>query len=410
MPTKMSGANAASIKTKNQRLFLQLARERNGISRAEFAKISGLTKGGTTAIASELIQNGLLFESDTANTKSGRKPVLLKLNPNYCYIIAIHLARSFVNISLCDFCGEILREDQFKYSERIAFEDVVDRICKMIDILIKDIERSRILGVSVIAPGPLDYNRGYILSPPKFNGWQNIPLVDILSKRLSMRVILDSDTNAVAMAEKTYGGWAYKNFIHILINEGLGVGIFMNDKILRIHNGYCPEVGHTTLDINGEKCSCGNVGCAEMYIAIPNIIKYYCDRAGKQEGTDYDIFKKIAEKAKAGDYLALSTIERECYYLSSFVTTMANTFFPEAIFLGGWIPNADYNFEERLSEMVSKKAISSNSYLPDIKISRVKEAHIRGAASIMITKFINGEIGIFEKITDEENRDESIEH
>lgn len=407
----MTGANTSLIKLRNQSLFLNLAREKDGISRVDFATISGLTKGGTTTIAAELIQLGLLHESEVVDTPDGRKPTLLKLTPNTCHVIAVQWSRTSMVYSLVDFAGGIRYSNSFCYGDDTSLESLLDTLARRVDEMISRMTPNNLLGLSLVTPGPLDIERGVILNPPMFHGWNNIPVVEMLSKRLGLRVTLDNNANANAIAEKCYGlGRLFDNFVHVVVDEGVGTGIVLNRKIFRVSAGMCPEMGHITISTEGQRCTCGNIGCAELYVSGINMARYYLDRAGiDREGDWPEVLKYIVENAKKGDYLCTQALQREVYYLSNFFTTISNIFYPQAIILGSWIARCGYDFAKEINRELEKTIISPSVQKPVVVMSKLENPTILGAATNMFQQFVQGEFGGYESVLGGRNGSETAE-
>ena len=91
----------------------------------------------------------------------------------------------------------------------------------------------RSLGLAAF--GPIDLDRasptyGYILSTPKL-AWQRCPIVDILHTALGVPVTVDTDVNAAALAEVTYGaGQGYDPLVYLTIGTGIGGGAVIHGR------------------------------------------------------------------------------------------------------------------------------------------------------------------------------------
>lgn len=99
--------------------------------------------------------------------------------------------------------------------------------------------------LGVASFGPLDLDKssktyGFITTTPK-PGWQNC---DLLSHFQHFRVPIgfDTDVNAPALAELTYGNHSGDSCAYITVGTGIGVGVVVNGR--PVHGLIHPEGGH----------------------------------------------------------------------------------------------------------------------------------------------------------------------
>src|SRR5690606_1693363 len=91
--------------------------------------------------------------------------------------------------------------------------------------------------------------------------------------RTNYRVLIRNISCARTIAEKNYGrGSDFDSFMLVVVDEGIGSGIIINNKLYQGVGGFGSEFGHTSICFNGKMCSCGNTGCLEAYASIPNIL------------------------------------------------------------------------------------------------------------------------------------------
>jgi len=125
--------------------------------------------------------------------------------------------------------------------------------------------RETIRGIGVCAPGPLDPNTGVVINPPNLKCWRNFPLATEISQRYGVRVKVDNDANAAALAEVLWGaGRGYKYVFYATIGTGIGTGIIFDGCIYHGRTGAAGEGGHVSIDCHGPVCGCGKRGCIEV--------------------------------------------------------------------------------------------------------------------------------------------------
>jgi len=156
-------------------------------------------------------------------------------------------------------------------------------VVQQIEIAVKDaiskVPDAHVTGVGVGAPGVVDDN-GIVKAPPNFVQWDEVPLKqDIAQLFPGLRVDIENDANAAAIAESKFGaGTQLPDFLFVIWGTGVGGGIIMNHKIFRGPTGGAGEIGHITIDYNGPSCNCGNVGCVEAYVGQ----RYLSQRAAQR--------------------------------------------------------------------------------------------------------------------------------
>jgi predicted NBD/HSP70 family sugar kinase len=109
-----------------------------------------------------------------------------------------------------------------------------------------------IYGIGSGGPGPLDARQGMLISPPNFPGWPSMPIRRIVQERTGFPVFIDNDANAAALAEKWFGAAReMESFAYILIEDGVGGGIFVGGDIYRGEHDVAGEVGHMSVNFSG---------------------------------------------------------------------------------------------------------------------------------------------------------------
>jgi glucokinase len=120
---------------------------------------------------------------------------------------------------------------------------------------------------------------GVVFAPPTLPGWDNVPLRDLFHERFGVPIFVKNDANFATLAEYLFGaGRGCKELVYMTISTGIGGGIITDGKILEGISGTAAELGHMTIDWQGERCNCGNIGCLE-HIASGTAIARYANEA-----------------------------------------------------------------------------------------------------------------------------------
>jgi glucokinase len=248
---------------------------------------------------------------------------------------------------------------------------VVDRIVRMIDTVIAETiaqtgaKRDDMIGVGVGAPGPLDRERGIVVTTPNL-GWTNFPLRDVISERSRLPVRIDNDANCATLGEWWLGAASgADNVIGMTIGTGIGGGVIIGGRLYHGASDVAGEIGHATIDITGRRCKCGNYGCLEAYASGPSI----ADRAREAISSDDCLMLKMAggdasritaatvyEAAKRGDDVALDVVRETSRFLGAGVANLLNIFNPDVVVICGGVTQAGDTLFAPLRREVRKRA------------------------------------------------------
>ncbi len=339
----VKGTNSAIMKEKNKKLILGMIRKER-CSRAAIAERTGLTRASVTMLVEELIADGFVLETEAQYSGVGRRPINLELCPEGGLAIGVALTRNGWSVGMTDLCGQLIQPEKHG-SVKHPVNEVLQQIAEAIKQLVKIKENSRILGVGVASPGPVDYRMNQILNPPNFGAWHGAEIGKRLSEMCGVAVRLENVSNASALAEAYFGECTNEeNYCYLIVDEGIGSGIVVNGKLYRGKNGYGSELGHTSIDYKGRACECGNIGCLEKYASIPAVLT----------GTSYQTWQEAVDAQDE------NLIQKEAGYLSGALVNLINLFDLNKIILGGDLAYQGEWISEQVSEQVNRRIITNN--------------------------------------------------
>lgn len=200
-----------------------------------------------------------------------------------------------------------------------------------------------ILGIGVGSPGPLDTEKGILVSSANMKGISNVPIIPFLKDKFGLPCFYENDANCAALGEAYFG--EYKNLSSQLIltlGTGLGGGFVSNGKLYSGYLGNGIEIGHTTAVIGGRDCGCGQKGCVESYFSTKAFIGSYAEKTGN----NLQNAKEFFELVRKGDPNAIQILEFGTECLAHAIRGAIHILNPEAIVLvGGITKSADLFFE-----------------------------------------------------------------
>ncbi len=229
--------------------------------------------------------------------------------------------------------------------------------------------RADVLGVGIGCPGPLDLRAGVIGATPNL-GWEGFPIRDRIAGALGLPASLDNDANCATYGEWWQGaGRGTRSLVGVTLGTGIGGGFIEGGRLLRGASGSACEIGHTTIDVSGRLCGCGNHGCLEAYASGPAIAARA--REGLASGVesrlpelvDGDLGRVTAatvyEASRLGDLWAREVVAETARFLGVGLANLVNTFNPEMIVVVGGVTRAGDHLFRPLREEVGRRAFSS---------------------------------------------------
>ena len=382
--------NKEAMKQENQRQVLSLI-DRHPISRSGLAKETGLTQSAISSIINNLISDNIVAEiGKYDDTSLGRKPTLLDINASWGYIIGISIDREGFDIGIVNVKGNVIgKATHLNYDDDVS--NALDNITRETESLIakNQINPDRIIGIGVIAPGPVDAVSGKILNPRALDSWHYLNLRDELQKRLPYQTYVQHNSNALARAEYRMGlGSKYNSFALFVVNSGIGLGLSLNRQIYTGANGLGCEIGHTSIDINGRLCCCGNRGCLELYASTAAIL-YEAGRVRK----DITTWQDLIDKAYEGDTFCDSLLDIQARYLAHSIINLNNLLELDAVIITGMASYLGELLLEKIRVHVCQSVMSKSTRSLVIENSSIREnAMVIAAGAVVNDKLFNGNL------------------
>ncbi len=348
---RMSGQVGGMYHPNSRSIVLDAIRAAGTVSRVGLTQRTGLTGATISTVVRRLINDGLVLETGRAESTGGKPRVLLQLNQTSRFAVGVLLDHSGITYVLTDLGGAVVARMS---RSGAGVEDppvVVARMAREVHALIDGVgvERSRVLGLGLVSPGPFTPQSGMRLTPPAMRHWKDFPLDRELEAAVGLPVILDNDATAAALGEYWSGGvGTTTTFASVFMGTGIGAGLLVNGSLYRGASGNAGEIGHICLDIEGPECWCGARGCTEALagpaaVAAAARADHAIARASGLDavdaaGTPWSVaaeFAAVARAARRGDQGARALLEDSARYLAVATRTLANILDLELIVLTG---------------------------------------------------------------------------
>lgn len=272
-------------------------------------------------------------------------------------------------VVLCEKKGTSIK-DKIRFDTRVerGWKEIVEELLTSAEKIIErnDLSTEDIISCGVSCGGPLDAEKGIIMRPPNLPDWDNVPLADMVSERLSVPCKIRNDADACALAEWQFGaGKGTKNMIFLTFGTGMGAGLILDGRLYSGTNGTAGEVGHIRLDDDGP-VGYGKAGSFEGFCSGGGIAnlgkKMLAIYNGETELSMLDLSAKtIAEAAKNGDKLALAIYKKSGEKLGLGLSILIDIFNPQKIVIGSIFQRSGELLVDAMNETIRKEALSFNA-------------------------------------------------
>jgi glucokinase-like ROK family protein len=383
--------------SKAESLVLNLIRKEQTLSRMDLVELTEFSRSKVSGCINSLQTKEFVIESGISNNTGGRRSVLFSLNGDKGLLFGADLGATSLDLIITDLNGMQL----WRYAEPITIKDgpikTLDRICDLFETQLDeaDLTNKPILAFGVGVPGPVDFKRGMVVSPPIMPGWDRFPIIEYLHKRFPDTLIaVDNDVNIMALGEIVQGnGVGEENIIFVKIGTGIGAGITCEGRIYRGTCGCAGDIGHICVDKNGPLCPCGNLGCLEVVAggaAIAEkalqaildgkstILKKYYD-ANNQRITAVD----IGNAAKEGDEISIEIIRESGELIGSVLASLVNFYNPSMVVIGGGVSKIGNILLSSIRQSILKRSLPLSTKDLKIVFSKIlDDAGVFGAVNL----------------------------
>jgi glucokinase len=310
-------------------------------------------------------------------------------------VVGVDIGGTKVAAGLVNAEGKILARNRTPMLTTGAPSNGLAAVSAAIRGLFPDVpSQNQIAAIGICAPGPLNPNTGVIINPPNLTIWNNYPLAEEMRRLHNVRVTVDNDANAAALAEAKWGaGRGYPNIFYASVGTGIGTGIIFDGRIYHGKTGAAAEGGHMGIDSNGPVCNCGKRGCIETLAAGPAIARRARQKLGQNpnsvllEMSGGDIQKVSSEMVgrahAAGDPVAKEVMRETLDLLAYWLGSIIDLLEPDVIVIGGGVSSLLAPFLDEIRERWRGACLNPSPLdIPLLLAHYGEDAGIAGAAAL----------------------------
>ena len=365
-------------------LILRMLRDAGPLPRAELARRSGLSPTTLTKLTGRLIEYGIIGETEPAADAAssafiGRPPIDIALLSDSFYVLAVHIGLDTVRVALANLRAELFRQTDFRFVPgHDTAEAVIGQLAASIRTLLAKarIARSRILGIGVAAPGPVDESHRRILLSINV-GWRDVPFADLLEEAIGLPVTVEHNVRAMALGEYRRAGWHGLSLLFVYMKTGLGAGMIIGGAAFRPGRYGVMELGHMKVVQDGRLCACGSYGCLETVLSERSLTESVTQAGGNAA----DLMQAVTQI----DPIRVPAVE----HLTTALASAVNLLNPDLIVLGGLFAEAPDRLFSDVDTELRKKVFPVLRDSIRLERSRLGfDAGLVGAAAVALDTFL----------------------
>lgn len=297
--------------------------------------------------------------------------------------LGVDIGGTAVKIGLVNDNGDVVYQNSYNVNFDNYKTPIIQTVKKSIALFLQknNVNIKDLSGIGVSATGQIDVNTGTVIgSGGNIKNWNNTNIKKQLEDKFKLKTTVINDANAVALGEFWIGnGKGYSNIIAITIGTGIGGGIIINSNLLNGSMGIAGELGHFSINCNGNRCSCGNLGCYETYgsmtalvNSIKNNQKLLNELNMKQNQINGKVIFDLIENEKVN-----LIVESWIDHIAEGLVSLTHIFNPEIILIGGGVSNQDY-FINKVRLKVLEKIMPNFG-----KNLKIKQAKLNNTAGLV---------------------------
>lgn len=250
---------------------LQLIRRSEGLTRAEIIQRTGLARSTVGNRLDALQEAGFISLGTPTSSARGRPPSQFHFRHDGGALLIAEAGATGVRLALTDLSGTILHESRAALDITMGPVAWLGAVEALFDELLTlaSFEAREVKGIGISVPGPVDFDRGVVVSPPIMTGWDGYPIRSWFSARFDCPVLVENDANAITLGEHRASHSHRSSMVLLKLATGIGAGIITGGQVYRGADGAAGDIGHIQINPPDVEvppvCRCGNTGCIEAY-------------------------------------------------------------------------------------------------------------------------------------------------
>jgi predicted NBD/HSP70 family sugar kinase len=360
----------------NERTVLELIHRQGPLSRAQVARVSGLSKPTVSLALTGLLGSRLVREVGRSRGDRGPSALLYELNPAAGWVAGIDIGRNWVRAAIADIAGNLVaRRDE--HARVGSAKSLIGQVGSIARRLAGEagIDWSQVTHATLGSPGVFDPVHGYVAMAPNLPGWGRTGIVQAVREELGANVSFENDVNLAALAERTDGlGRNVADFVFMSVGTGVGMALVIDGHLYRGAHGAAGEIAYMPVGKADPRDPATRRRGAFEESASAAAITRHAQRLGMRPPLTAE---RVFVAARRGNAAAIRVVEDEARMLGLAIATVTPVVDPELVILGGGIGR---NGGDLLVESIARELRQLLPFRPRVAVSTLGEdAVVRGA-------------------------------
>jgi predicted NBD/HSP70 family sugar kinase len=377
---RVTAGTPSLLRAINERSVLELIHRRGPLSRAQVARVSGLSKPTVSLALTGLLDARLVREVGRSRGERGPSALLYELNPAAGWVVGIDVGRRWARAAIADIAGTIVarRDERAKVGSARTLITQIGSVARRLAGE-AGVDWAQVTHAVLGSPGVFDPARDYVAMAPNLPGWSRHGLVDAVRAELGTNVTFENDVNMAALAEREHGhGRNVDTFVFLAVGTGVGMALVIDGRLYRGAHGAAGEIAYLPIGVGDPRDpSNRRRGAFEEAAAAAGIV-----RTARELGyANPTTAERIFAAARRGDAIARRVVQIEADRLALAIASITPVVDPELVILGGGIGrNGDL-----LLEPIEHELRRLLPFRPRVVVSALgEEAVLQGAIAIAL--------------------------
>lgn len=352
----------------NTTALLQVIYQHGAMSRQLLHQHTGLSWGAISNIVADLLAKGILVETPVEGKHSGRPPTEVDINSRKYLFGGIDINMQGLCCVITNVVGQTLislHEADIGQTAQAVLDKCSVLLRRALEAL--KLQPQEISGIGISIQGSIDQSCRISLYSPHLPEWNHVHVCDYFEAQFGVPAMLFHDTNAMLLAERRKTNHRVQHMAFIRLGMGFGMSLMINGQSYSGADGNASEYGHTIIQPDGLRCTCGNRGCLEAYVSGRSLLQQ--TKAGVEagqsqiqltQGDDIGNLARLAQAARAGNEFERSLFRKMGHYFGLAMVNLINALNPELIVVGGDLSHFSDLYLEEANAIIQERAWKQN--------------------------------------------------
>jgi predicted NBD/HSP70 family sugar kinase len=352
------------LRALNEQLLLRHIRQLGRCSRAELARLSGLSKPTVSLALANVERSGLVREAGQRTGVPGRSAVLYEISPQAGYVLGLDIGHQYLRGAVADLTGEVIARSAVR-TRASSTSGRVAELIRLADGLCAEagITRSSVSQTVIGSPGVYDPRHNSIALAGGLAGWGRPAVLAELRAAFGQQLVVENDVDAATLAEREHGhGRQVRTFAFVWIGTGIGMGLMIEGNLHRGVHGVAGEIAYMPISAGqgSDPEDARRRGTLEAAGSAAAVV-----RAARRTGMRGSVSaRRVFEAAAAGDERATAVVADEAALVARAVCAIVTVVDPELVVFGGGIGQAP-GFAAAVATELRKLA----PVMPEVRVS-----------------------------------------